>query len=86
MREVFRIDVSFPRHILSVHVEKLSQQLDRALRTDVYGFHERNHKCHQKLPWSKWIRVGGLKRNGNMILCAGTHLYVGVWPNEKLAP
>ena len=50
MREMLRIYVSFPRHILSVHVKKLSEQLDRALRTDVYGFHERNHKSHQELP------------------------------------
>jgi hypothetical protein len=31
MREMLRIYVSFPRHILSVHVKKLSEQLYRAL-------------------------------------------------------
>jgi hypothetical protein len=56
---MLRINVSFPDCILIVHVKELSQQLDRALGTDVYGFHERNHKGHQELPWDEVVRVGG---------------------------
>lgn len=50
MRKMLRINVSFPWCIWRIHVQKLSEQLDRALRTNVYGFHKRNHEGHQELP------------------------------------
>ena len=62
MRKMFRVNVSFPGYILSVHVKKLSQQLDGALGTDVYRFHERNHKGHQELPWFEAVQLGWVDR------------------------
>jgi hypothetical protein len=60
MRKMLRVHVPFPRYIRGIHIKELGEQLDRALRTDVYGFHEGNHKGHQKLssrkrPRSGWI-------------------------------
>lgn len=58
MRKMFRVNVSFPSYKLSLHVKKLSKQLDRVLGTDIYGFHERNHKGHQELPWFEVVQLG----------------------------
>jgi hypothetical protein len=54
---------------LSVHVKKLSQKFDRALGTDVYGFHKRNHESHQKLPWGEVAQLGWVDRRRTGIHC-----------------
>lgn len=50
MCKMLRVNVSLPWYVWRIHVEEFGEQLDGALRTNVDGLQERNHKGHKKLP------------------------------------